>query len=83
MLIPRDPVLRRVEFLRETSCAANGQFEFAAVRPGEYYGFAIGAESSTRWYAAVWDEALLDRQATKVTVRANEHSSAGIPVVKW
>ena len=83
MLIPRDPALRRVEFLRETHFAANGQFVIAAVRPGDYYGFAIGAETSSRWYAAVWDEGLLDRQASKITVRANEHTSGPIRVVKW
>jgi protocatechuate 3,4-dioxygenase beta subunit len=76
-LIPQDPALRRGYFIRRTTCGQNGQFEFSAVRPGEYYGLAIAGDSPTPWYEAMWDEGML-RQAGRVTVRANESTSPGI-----
>jgi len=82
LLLPQDPALRRHEFLREANCGTNGQFEFSAVRPGEYYGFAVSADSSPLWYAALLDGSLLDR-ASRVTVRSNEHTNAEIRLSKW
>lgn len=81
-LLPQDPALRRHEFVRENACGPSGQFQFSAVRPGDYYGFAISGDSSAGWYPAVLDGSLL-QDATKVTVRANEHTSADIRLLKW
>ncbi len=82
LLLPQDPALRRHEFLRETNCGPSGQFQFSAVRPGDYYGFAVSGDSSARWYTALLDGSLL-KDAGKVTVRANEHTSADIRLLKW
>lgn len=75
LLIPQDSARRRIGFMRETACVQNGRFEILAVRPGEYYGVAIAADSPTPWYAAMWDDSLLNH-AIRVTVRANESTSA-------
>jgi hypothetical protein len=48
LLIPMDPVLRQQGFPRNPTCGTNGQFEFNAVRPGEYYGVAVAGNSSSR-----------------------------------
>jgi hypothetical protein len=77
LLIPQDPKIRRHAFLRVTTCGQNGQFEFQAVRPGEYYGLAITGDQS----AAVLQDSALLRQAARVTVRANESVSADIRVI--
>ena len=77
LLIPQDPKIRRHTFLRVTTCGQNGQFEFLAVRPGEYYGLAITGDRSP---AVLLDGALL-KQATRVTVNANEAVSADIRVI--
>jgi len=83
LLLPVDTALRRHEFLRETRCGANGQFEFSAVRPGEYYGIAIVNGSSQQWYTALWDDAQLNQRAGRVTVRANENTTAVIRLTAW
>jgi hypothetical protein len=77
LLIPQDPKIRRHTFLRVTTCGQNGQFEFLAVRPGEYYGLAITGDRS----AAVLQDGALLKQATRVTVNANEAVSADIRVI--
>jgi hypothetical protein len=77
LLVPQDPGLRRGLFVRTVTCARDGRFEFSAVRPGEYYGFGMGEENSTPWYAAMLDTGLMN-QAAKVTVRANESTAADI-----
>jgi hypothetical protein len=79
-LVPRDPALRRPDLARETRCGPGGHFEFTGVRPGEYYGLAI-ADGPMRWFDGLWDDAVI-RQAVPVTVRANEHTSADIRLVK-
>jgi len=63
LLIPQNPALCRGAFIRTTSCAPNGGFEFSPVRPGEYFGFAIAWWSPTLWYGAVPDDGLLSRPA--------------------
>jgi hypothetical protein len=74
LLIPQDPKLRRPDFIRRANCAQNGAFEIPAVRPGEYYGLAVAGD------AAIWDEDLL-KQASSVTVRANESTSTEIRLI--
>lgn len=81
VLLPQDPPLRRPGLLHETKCEANGHFEFSGVRPGEYYGIAIGGEGAGQWFTGLSDDRVL-RQAGRVTVRANEHTSAEIPLVR-
>ena len=71
LLIPADPALRRPGLVREAACGPNGQFEFTAVRPGEYYGFAASGDQSPQI------DTLLSR-SPKITVRNNEHTTAEI-----
>ncbi len=66
-LIPKEVALRRAGFIRRTACGRNG-FEIPAVRPGDYYGLAIGNP-------ALLDDGLL-KQAAGVTVRGNESTTA-------
>lgn len=82
LLLPQDPALRRHEFLRESPCGANGGFEFTAVRPGEYYGFAVSADSSASWYTALLDGTLVTH-GSKVTVTAGAHTAADIRLTRW
>lgn len=77
LLIPQDPALRRHAFIYIGACGQNGRFEFPAVRPGEYYGLADAGKPSA---AILQDDGLL-KQASKVTVRANESTSADIRVI--
>jgi hypothetical protein len=80
LLVPQDPSLRREGFMRYTSCGQDGRFEFSAVRPGEYYGFAIAGNDGTPWYQMIRDEEVL-KQAGRVTVRAKESTVAEIKIV--
>jgi uncharacterized GH25 family protein len=77
LLIPRDPALRRHAFIYITTCGQNGRFEFPAVRPGEYYGLAIAEVPS----AAMFQDGVLLRQAVRVTVDANQSTSADIRLI--
>lgn len=77
LLIPVERVLRRRGFWRVTECRENGRFEFAAVRPGEYYAFAIASDDPGSFAAVMKDDRLLG-QASKVTVRANESTAVEI-----
>jgi hypothetical protein len=81
-LIPREIPLRRAGLLRVTGCGEKGRFEFPAVRPGEYYGFAIAGDGSPGFHFAdlIQDDDLL-KQASTVKVRANESTSAGIRLI--
>ncbi len=69
-LIPVDRALRGPALVRTTQCGSNGQFTFAAVRPGEYYGVLVTGMGPL-------DESVLSR-AAKITVRNNEHTTAEI-----
>jgi hypothetical protein len=83
-LIPREVVLRRAGLLRVTRCGENGRFEFPAVRPGEYYGFAIaGAVPSGLHFTDLIQNDDVLKQASSVTVRANESTSAEIRRIAW
>ncbi len=74
MLIPQDPVFRRPDFIRRATCLPNGSFDVPAVRPGEYYGIAMAGDT------ALLDDVLL-KQGTRLTVRANESTSAEIRII--
>jgi len=77
LLIPQDPARRRHAFIRITTCGQNGRFEFRAVRPGEYYGFAIAEVP----FAAMLQDGALLKQASRVTVDANESTAADIRLI--
>jgi 5-hydroxyisourate hydrolase-like protein (transthyretin family) len=80
VLVPRDPARRRAGFIHRTTCSQNGAFEIPNVRPGEYYGFAIAGSDPTPWFATTLDDRLL-QQASSVSVRANESTSAEIRII--
>jgi hypothetical protein len=72
-LIPKEIPLRRAGFIRRMVCGRNG-FEIPAVRPREYYGLAMAGSP------ALLDDGLL-KQATDVTVRGNESTTAEMRLV--
>lgn len=76
-LVPQEPALRRNGFIRIAPCDSNNHFEFPAVRPGEYYGIALAKAPQS--FGDLADERLL-RQASKVTVRLNESTSAELRI---
>ncbi len=77
--IPEDHALRCSGFAQVTECDQNGRFEFLAVRPGEYYGLAIAGGLVS--FEDVYEDTGLLRQASKVTVRPNESTSAEIRLI--
>jgi hypothetical protein len=80
LLIPQDTTRRRGDFILTTRCGQNGEFEFSAVRPGEYYGIAILSGTPSPLYEAALDDELIS-QASKVSVRSNESTAAEIRLV--
>jgi hypothetical protein len=76
LLVPQDAAMRRPGFFRWAACDANDHYEIAAVRPGEYYALAFAGSAPIPAY-----DGLL-KQASSVTVRAGETSSADLPAVK-
>jgi hypothetical protein len=78
-LVAQDPALRVGGFRRIAECDGNGRFEFAAVRPGEYYGLALAADTPLRWYQISHDAGLLNG-AAKVTVRAGEATTVDMRI---
>jgi hypothetical protein len=90
MLIPQDPVLRRDGFIHRTSCGQDGRFDIAAVRPGEYYGFAVGADNPAEQRLSGFGELHMGvdldqnliNQSVRVKVRANEATEAEIRMIR-
>jgi uncharacterized GH25 family protein len=78
-LVAQDPALRVGGFRRIAECDRNGRFEFAAVRPGEYYGLALAADTPLRWHQISHDAGLLSG-AAKVTVRAGEATTVDLRI---
>jgi hypothetical protein len=80
VLVPQDAAMRW-GFAHAARCDANGHYEITAVRPGEYCALAFTADY---WpgplNAARVDDRLVD-QASKVTVRAGEGSSADLRAI--
>lgn len=76
ILIPQDPVLQSLGFLRSTRCDNSDRYEIRAVRPGDYYALAIMGIGGLPQV----DDNLVS-QASKVTVKADEAASANLRAV--
>lgn len=81
-LLPRDKALRRPGFVLFAPCDSNDRYELTSVRPGEYYAVAIAGDSSTSWYATTWDDDVLLPNATTVSVRDGQNSTADLRAVR-
>jgi len=77
LLIPQNAARRRHAFMYFADCGQNGRFEFPAVRPGEYYGFAMAGQP----FAATLQDGSLLKKASKVTVEANQSTAADIRLI--
>jgi hypothetical protein len=80
LLIPQDPALRRDGFIQRAACDQNGRFAIPAVRPGDYFGLALPLTAAGAPPPEP-DQSLLN-QSTRITVRANESSSAEIRLLR-
>jgi hypothetical protein len=78
LLVPVDSALRPA-FLRTALCDSHNHYEFAGVRPGEYYAVAFAGISPPNFMPGL-DDTLLN-QGTHVTVRPNETSPADLRAV--
>jgi hypothetical protein len=81
-LLPHDKAMWRQGLVLFAPCDSNDRYAIAAVRPGEYYTLAIAGDSPTPWYATMWDDDDLVNNASTVTVRAGENSSADLRAIK-
>jgi hypothetical protein len=83
-LVPQDTALRRPGLTRFVPCDPNDRYTVPALRPGEYYALAVAGDSGATGLLAVTmaklDDALL-KQASGVTVRAGETSSADLRAI--
>jgi hypothetical protein len=70
LLIPQDPAIQSLGFLRSARCDASDRYEIAAVRQGDYYALAFAGGGRVPQL----DEILIS-QASKVTVHADETTS--------
>ncbi len=80
-LIPQDEVLRRDEFIHSALCGSNDRFEINDVRPGEYYALAIATKNLAPSINTRHLDQELMNQSARVTVRANETTSADLRLV--
>jgi hypothetical protein len=81
-LLPHDKAMRRQGFVLFAPCDSNDRYAIAAVRPGDYYALAIAGDSPAPWYATMLDDDGLVNDASTVTVRAGENSSADLHAIK-
>jgi hypothetical protein len=79
-LVPQEPALRREGFINQVKCGPDGRFEFTAVRPGEYYGFAVAANSLMPVSPMNPDQNLIN-QSVRISVRPNESTDAEIRLI--
>ena len=78
VLVPIDSALRRTGFSKSAPCDSAGHYEVRGVRPGEYYALALAGNGPV--LALNEASSLLD-EASKVTVRSGESSSADLRAV--
>jgi hypothetical protein len=78
-LIPQEPALRRGGFIHYARCDSNGRYEITAVRPGDYYAFALGG-NGVAYAPQGWNDTTLT-QASRVTVRAGEATQADLHAI--
>lgn len=83
LLVPQDATLRaRREYVRSSKCSSKGTYEFAAVRPGEYYALALSAsDSAFNFMSTDLNQGHLNA-ATHVTVRPNESTQTDLKVTR-
>jgi hypothetical protein len=79
-LVPQKPAVRREGFISQIKCGPDGRFEFTAVRPGEYYGFAVAANAQLRTSPTNLDQSLIN-QSARISVRPNESTEAEIRMI--
>jgi hypothetical protein len=77
ILIPQDPALQSLGFLRSARCDASDHYEITAVRPGDYYALAFAEPGGVPQV----DDAFIN-QAGKVTVHADETVSADLRAIR-
>jgi hypothetical protein len=76
LLIPQNPALQSRGFLRYAPCDSSDRYEITTVRPGAYYALAFaGIKRPLKL-----DEVLIN-QATKITIRATETTTADLPAI--
>jgi hypothetical protein len=73
LLVPQDPALQALGFLRSARCDAGNRYEFTAVRPGVYSALSFAGGGGIPQL----DEILLS-QASQVSVHANETTAADL-----
>jgi hypothetical protein len=82
VLVPRDPALRRREYIKGTKCRANGAYELTAMRPGEYLALALPAsDPAFNFMSTDLNQGQLNA-GVSVTVRPNEASKADLKVTR-
>jgi hypothetical protein len=77
ILIPQDPAIQAVGFLRAVRCDANDRYEIKAVRSGDYYALALAEPGGVPQL-----DNILIGQAGKVTVHAGETTSADLRAIQ-
>jgi len=81
VLIPQDSAMRWPAYLYTARCDLNDRYEVTAVRPGEYYVLATSLESSFSFWLPTWFTDDFIKEASTVTVRAGEGSSADLRAI--
>jgi Carboxypeptidase regulatory-like domain len=81
-LLPHDKAMWRQGFELFAPCDSNDRYAITAVRPGDYYALVIAGDSPIPWYATTWEDDGLVNNASTVTVRAGETSSADLRAIK-
>lgn len=76
ILIPQDPALQSLPFLRSSRCDASDRYEMTAVRPGDYYVLAFAEPGGVPQL----DDILMS-QAGKVTVYADDTTSPDLRAI--
>lgn len=77
LLIPQDPALQSLGFFRSARCDPGDQYEFTAVRPGDYHALAFAGPGG----APQLDDILIS-DAAKVAVHVDETTSADLRAIQ-
>ena len=77
ILIPQDPAVQSLPFLRSARCDQSDRYEITAVRPGDYYALAFAEPGGVPQVV----DAFIN-QAGKVTVHADETASADLRAIR-
>ena len=77
-----EPILHN-EYFNRTTCGAGGSFEFAGLRPGNYYACAFTRVGDSYLLQDIPFARAMQQRATRVKVEKGQTAGVELKLVPW